>query len=82
MDHMILPLDTDIVADLDRVGAIIDREGIAAVPHHLLVAIADDAKHYGIRPVAVEVLVGHEDPDVARERAFSKVACSLVGACG
>jgi len=79
---MILPLDTDVLADLDRVGAIIDRDGIAAVPDHLLVAIADDAEHYGIRPVAAEILVGHDDPDVARERAFSKVACSLVGARG
>jgi len=79
---MILPLDTDVFADLDRVGAIIDRDGIAAVPHHLLVAIADDAKHHGIRPVATAVLVGDDDPDVVRERAFGKVACSLVGARG
>ena len=77
---MILPLDTEILADLDRVGAIIDRDGIAAVPDHLLLAIADDAKQLGIRRVAADVLVGHDDPDVARERAFSKVACSIVGA--
>ena len=80
MDTMILPLDHDIVADLDRVGAIIDRDGIAAVPDHLLLTIAEDAKHHGIRPVATAVLIGHDDPDVARERAFSKVACGLIGA--
>ncbi|MFW2333450.1 hypothetical protein [Ilumatobacter sp.] len=77
---MILPLDTDVLSDLDRAGAIIDRDGIAAVPEHLLLAIADDAKQLGIRPVATSVLVGHDDPAVARERAFSKVACSIVGA--
>ena len=77
---MILPLDTDIVADLDRVGAFIDRDGIAAVPDHLLAAIASVAKQLGIRPVATAVLVGHDDPDVARERAFSKVANGIVGA--
>lgn len=77
---MILPLDTDVLSDLDRVGAIIDRDGIAAVPEHLLLAVAHDAKQLGIRPIATEVLVGHDDPDVARERAFSKVACSIVGA--
>jgi len=79
---MILPLDNDIVADLDRVGAIIDRDGIAAVPDHLLMTIAADAKQYGIRPVATAVLIGHDDPDVARERAFSKVANGIVGARG
>ena len=77
---MILPLDTGILADLDRAGAIIDRDGIAAVPEHLLLAIADDAKQLGIRRVAADVLIGHDDPDVARERAFSKIACSIVGA--
>ena len=72
----------DIVADLDRVGAIIERDGIAAVPDHLLLTIAADAELYGVRPIATAVLVGHEDPDVARERAFSKVANGIVGARG
>ena len=79
---MILPLDTDVLSDLDRVGAIIDCDGIAAVPQHLLLAVAHDAKRLGIRPIATDVLIGHDDPDVARERAFSKVANSLVGAIG
>ena len=57
---MLLPLDTDIVADLDRVGAIIERDGIAAVPDHLLLTIAADRS----ATTRARTLLGHEDPRV------------------
>ena len=77
---MILPLDTDRIADLDRVGSIIDRDGIGAVPERLLQTLADDAKALGVRPVAASVLVDPCDPPVARERAFAVLASGLIGA--
>lgn len=77
---MILPLDPHAVADLDRIGTIIDRNGINAVPEQLLHALARDAKDAGIRPVAASILVDPADPTVARERAFAVLACSLIGA--
>lgn len=80
VDHMILPIDSDAVADLDRVGTTIDRDGIDAVPRHILDGLATDAKTLGIRTVAADVLVNPNDPAVARERAFSLIACGLIGA--
>lgn len=75
---MILPIDTDLIADLDRVGSLMDRDGFDAVPVHLLRAIAEEAKT--IRPAAASVLLDPADPTVARERAFAVIACSLIGA--
>jgi hypothetical protein len=77
---MILPLDTNVIADLDRVGVLIERDGLAAVPDHLLRSLADDAKRLGIRPIAAAVLTDPIDPIVARERAFSRLAIGLIGA--
>lgn len=77
---MILPLDTDVIADLERVGSIIERDGIRAVPAHLLDGLAADAKSLGVRGIAANVLVDPCDPPVARERAFGKLAGRLIGA--
>jgi hypothetical protein len=77
---MILPLDTHHLADLDRVGSILDRDGIGAVPDRLLQALADDAKTLGVRPVAASVLLDPRDPPVVRERAFAVLATGLIGA--
>ena len=77
---MILPLDPHAITDLDRIGSIIDRHGLAAVPDQLLQTLAHDAKEAGIRPVAASVLVDPNDPIVARERAFAVLACGLIGA--
>lgn len=77
---MILPLDPTAIADLDRIGTIIDRDGLGAVPDHLLHDLARDAKSAGVRTVAASVLVDPADPIVARERAFAVLACGLIGA--
>lgn len=77
---MILPIDSDVIADLDRVGAIIDRDGIDAVPGHLLDHLAADAKTLGVTTVATDVLLDATDPSVARERAFGVLAYRLMGA--
>jgi hypothetical protein len=77
---MILPRDPHTVADLDRIGSIIDQHGITAVPDQLLHALAQDAKDAGVRTVAASVLVDPADPWVVRERAFAVVACGLIGA--
>lgn len=77
---MILPLDAHTIADLDRIGSVIDRHGITAVPDRLLHALADDAKAAGVRPLAASILVDPADPWVVRERAFAVVACGLIGA--
>lgn len=77
---MILPLDPHTIADLDRIGSIIDRHGITAVPDELLHALAADAKAAGVRPLAASILVDPSDPWVVRERAFAVVACGLIGA--
>ena len=69
---MILPLDTQQIADLDRVGTIIDRQGIDAVPDGLLQSLARDAKTLGVRPVAASILIDPHDPSVARERALRR----------
>lgn len=77
---MILPLDPTTVADLDRLGVLIDRDGIDAVPRHLVDAVVDSATALGIRPVAKDVLADPSEPRVARERAFALVAFGLIGA--
>ena len=77
---MILPLDLNTVADIDRIGSIIDQNGFGAVPEDLLLTLARDAKDAGVRPIAASVLVDPNDPIVARERAFAVVACGLIGA--
>ena len=77
---MILPLDPNAIADLDRIGSIIDRDGLDAVPQQLLQTLAHDAKEAGIRTVAASVLVDPDDPIVVRERAFAVLACGLIGA--
>jgi len=74
---MILPLDTQQIADLDRVGTIIDRQGIDAVPDGLLQSLARDAKTLGVRPVSASILIDRHDPSVARERAFAVLATGL-----
>ncbi len=77
---MILPLDPHAVADLDRIGSIIDQHGLDAVPDQLLHSLAHDAKEAGVRTTAASVLVDPNDPIVARERAFAVLACGLIGA--
>ncbi|NNE11233.1 MAG: hypothetical protein HKN41_03195 [Ilumatobacter sp.] len=77
---MILPVDPTTIADLDRLGVLIDRNGIEAVPAHLLDAVIETAEQLGIRPVAKQVLADPAEPTVARERAFAHVAYGLFGA--
>lgn len=77
---MILPIDTTLLADLDRVGTIIGEHGIDAVPAHLLRTLTTDAKQLGVRPVAADVLADTADTAVARERAFAVLAYGLIGA--
>lgn len=77
---MILPLDPHTIADLDRIGSIIDQHGITAVPNQMLHDLARDAKDAGVRPLAASILVDPADPWVVRERAFAVVACGLIGA--
>jgi hypothetical protein len=80
VELMILPLTPHTIADLDRIGSIIDQHGITAVPDQLLHALAQDAKDAGVRPLAASILVDPADPTVVRERAFSVVACGMIGA--
>ena len=80
IDLMILPLDPHRIADLDRIGSIIDQHGISAVPDQLLHDLARDAKAAGVRPLAASILLDHTDPRVVRERAFAAVSCGLIGA--
>ncbi|MEO6571011.1 MAG: hypothetical protein ABIO83_05640 [Ilumatobacteraceae bacterium] len=77
---MILPIDSHLIADLDRIGFLIDDGGLATVPQHLLRTVVDDAKQLGVRPVAVRVLEDGTDPIVVRERAFGLVAASIANA--
>ena len=53
--------------------------GIEATTPETLEALAETAEAVGVSPVLVEVLVDPREPVVARERAFSLVACAISG---
>lgn len=54
--------------------------GIEATTPETLEVLAETAEAVGVSPVLVEVLVDPSEPVVARERAFSLVACAISGA--
>ncbi|MEY3734633.1 MAG: hypothetical protein RL347_1992 [Actinomycetota bacterium] len=51
---------------------------VAATPADLNV-LAETAEVIGLNPVLAEVLVDPSEPIVARERAFSRIACAVSG---
>jgi len=67
---------------LDQFADAIDSNGIAAVPAELFISLADLARSVHASPVAMAVLVDPTEPDVVRERAFSKVSVQVVGRLG
>ncbi len=50
--------------------------GFEAVEHEIA-RLARDARRCGVIPVLVDVLVDRQQPDVARQRAFLRIATSL-----
>jgi hypothetical protein len=73
---------TPVLPLLEDFAAAMHAAGIAAVPARLLADVVDAAREHGVSPVAIAVLVDPTEPDVARERAFSRVAIQLVGRSG
>ena len=64
---------------LDRFADAIEAKGIAAVPAELLISLVDVARRLDVSPVALQVLVDPTEPEVVRERAYSRVAIQVVG---
>ncbi len=64
---------------LDRFAAAIEAKGIAAVPAELFISLVNVARRLDVSPVALQVLVDPTEPEVVRERAYSRVAIQVVG---
>ena len=68
------------LTDLDRIGRIIDTDGLDAVPAELLAGVVRDASLLGVRPIATAVFASIGDPTVARVRAFGRIAPGIARA--
>jgi hypothetical protein len=68
-----------VLSVLEQFADAIDEHGIAAVPADLLRTIVDAGRRYEVSPIALAVLVDPTEPEVVRERAFSRVAIQLIG---
>lgn len=62
--------------DLDRLAHGIDRDGIVAHERDAEM-LAGRARALDIAPVAVDVLLDHDEKTVVRERAFLRVTMAL-----
>ncbi|HYN32943.1 MAG TPA: hypothetical protein VES40_09975 [Ilumatobacteraceae bacterium] len=67
---------------LDRFADAIEADGISAVPSELMIALVDVARSVDASPIAIAVLVDPTEPEVARERAFCRVAIQVIGRSG
>lgn len=65
--------DTAAVIDLAEV---VERDGLDAHAATLF-CLADQAAELGVSPVLVQVMLGSQEPAVARARAFSRVAAMV-----
>lgn len=64
---------------LEGLARRVAEAGLAAAAPADLTTLAETAEVVGISPVLVEVLVDPAEPTVARERAFSLIACAVSG---
>jgi hypothetical protein len=65
--------------ELDRIGRVIEIDGLDTVPRRLIDDVVGYARRFGIRPVATSVLADARAPTVVRERAYGKVALAIAG---
>ena len=64
---------------LEGLARRVAESGLAAAPAADLNVLAETAEVIGLSPVLTEVLVDPSEPIVARERAFSLIACAVSG---
>jgi hypothetical protein len=64
----------DLYHDLDQVAATVADQGIDAVDPSLVDAVAARALMLGASTTLVDILVDHDEPAVARVRAFGRLA--------
>jgi hypothetical protein len=70
---------SSVLSLLEQFARAIDEHGVAGVPVTLLSSLVDSGRRHDVSPVALAVLVDPTEPEVVRERAFSRVAIQLVG---
>jgi len=63
---------------LPDLAAAVERDGVAAHHRHLR-QVALDARRAGLSPVLADVLADADAPEVARLRAFGRLAAQLAG---
>ena len=64
---------------LEGLARRVAESGLSAATPADLNVLAETAEVIGISPVLTEVLVDDSEPIVARERAFSLIACAVSG---
>lgn len=64
---------------LDGLGQQVADQGITAATPEALEALAQLGEATGVNPVVCEVLVDPAEPEAARARAFSRIACAVSG---
>lgn len=64
--------------DIQRLAAVVDDQGLTAVPHDRLTRVAADALRRGASPVLAAVLADPSQPEVARTRAFGKITTVFI----
>jgi hypothetical protein len=64
---------------LEGLARRVAESGLAAATPADLNVLAETAQVLGLNPILGEVLVDPAEPIVARERAFSRIACAVSG---
>jgi hypothetical protein len=64
---------------LEGLARRVAESGLTAATPADLNVLAETAQVVGLNPVLAEVLVDPAEPLVARERAFSRIACAVSG---
>jgi hypothetical protein len=64
---------------LEGLARRVAESGLSAATPADLNALAETAEVIGLNPILSEVLVDPAEPIVARERAFSRIACAVSG---
>ena len=64
---------------LEGLARRIAESGLSAATSADLTVVAETAEVFGLNPVLAEILVDPAEPVVARERAFSRIACAVSG---
>jgi hypothetical protein len=67
-----------VLSILEQFADAMEEHGIAAVPSAVLASVVDVSHRHDVSPVAIAVLVDPTEPEVVRERAFSRVAIQLI----